>query len=331
MSEICRFRDVGRQVPRAGIGLVQSNVLRRAVILTDEFKTGHSMALGWVYIILTFQQTVASGTFIAGKWALMEFPPLTLAFIRMVIAASGLYIVRRLWPGRKRIEPSDRARFALIGFLAAVVNQATFLYGLRLTTPTHAAIIFGATPVFVFLLAIPLIGERPTWLKFIGVMATFGGVAMIVIGEAQAWQGQAWLGDLMIVAAMIAWALCTVLGKPLVSKYGGVHVTAITLITGAIFFTPIGLATWHHFQPMGVSFKGWSSLLYMALGTSVVAYTLWFWALGRMEATKVAVFNNLQPVITALLSLWLMNEAIGARLIAGGLLVIFGVILTERG
>ena len=260
------------------------------------------MPLGWVYIILIFEQTVASGTFVAGKWALLEFPPLTLAFIRVIIAGCGLYIVHRLWPGRKRIERRDWPKFALIGFLAVVVNQASFLYGLRLTTPTHAAIIYGATPVFVFLLAIPLIGERPTWLKFIGVTVTFGGVAVIVAGEAQAWQGQAWLGDLMIVGATIAWALCTVLGKPLVSKYGGAHVTAITLIMGAVFFTPIGLATWHHFQPMAVSLKGWSSLLYMAIGTSVVAYTLWF-----------------------------MNEAIGARLIAGGLLVIFGVILTERG
>jgi len=289
------------------------------------------MALGWVYIILIFEQTVASGTFVAGKWALMEFPPLTLAFIRVIIAGSGLFLVHRLWPGRKRIERRDWPTFALIGFLAVVVNQAFFLYGLRLTTPTHAAIIYGATPVFVFLLAIPMIGERPSWLKFIGVVVTFGGVAVIVAGEAHAWSGQAWLGDLLILVATLAWALCTVLGKPLVSKYGGVHVTAITLILGALFFMPIGLATWNHFQPSVVSLKGWSSLLYMAIGTSVVAYTLWFWALGRMEATKVAVFNNLQPVVTAFLSLWLLNEAIGVRLIAGGMLVIFGVILTERG
>ena len=289
------------------------------------------MALGWIYIILVFEQTVASGTFIAGKWALLEFPPLTLAFIRVVIAGCGLYLVHRLWPGRKPIERQDWPKFALVGFLAVVVNQATFLYGLRMTTPTHAAIIYGATPVFVFLLAIPLIGERPTWLKFVGVVVTFAGVAVIVAGEGLAWGGQAWIGDLMILVATFAWALCTVLGKPLVAKYGGVHATAISLILGAIFFIPIGLITWGDFQPAVISVRGWSSLLYMALGTSVLAYTIWFWALGKMEATKVAVFNNFQPVITALLALWLMDEAIGVRLIAGGALVIFGVVLTERG
>jgi drug/metabolite transporter (DMT)-like permease len=289
------------------------------------------MPLGWIYIILLVELFLASGTFIAGKWALIEFPPLTLAFVRSLIASAGLYTVHRFWPGRRQIERRDWGMFAFLGFLAVAVNQASFLYGLRLTTPTHAAIIYGATPVFVFLLAIPLIGERPTWRKFIGVIAAFAGVAVIVIGEGTAWQGRAWLGDLLILMATIAWALCTVLGKPLARKYGGVHYTAISLIWGALLFIPVGLISWGDFDLGGVTAFGWRSLLYMAIATSVIAYTIWFWALERLEATKVAVFNNAQPVITAFLSLWLMQEPIGVRLIAGGALVIFGVVLTERG
>jgi drug/metabolite transporter (DMT)-like permease len=289
------------------------------------------MPLVWVYIILVIEQFLASGTFIAGKWALVEFPPLTLAFVRSLIASVGLYTVHRLWPGWRPIERRDWGMFAFLGFLAVTVNQGSFLYGLRLTTPTHAAIIYGATPVFVFLLAALLIRERPTLRKFFGVISAFAGVAVIVIGEGMAWQGQAWLGDLLILIATIAWALCTVLGKPLARKYGGVHYTAISLIWGAILFIPVGIFSWGDFDLGGVSGQGWRSLLYMAIVTSVIAYTIWFWALERLEATKVAVFNNAQPVITAFLSLWLMQEPIGVRLIAGGALVIFGVYLTERG
>ena len=289
------------------------------------------MTLGWLYVILVLEQIVASGTFLAAKWALEDFPPLTLAFLRFVIAAAGLYLVRWVWPRRKPIERRDWRTFALLGFLAVMVNQAAFLYGLRLTTPTHAAIIYGATPVFVFLLAIPLLRERATWLKFTGVIVTFAGVIVIVIGEGLSWAGKVWLGDLFILVATGAWALYTVLGKPMVAKYGAVHTTAISLITGTVFFAPIGVFSWGDFSPTTVTSGGWYSLLYIAIGTSVICYTIWFWALGRLEATKVAVFNNFQPVITALLSLWLMDEAFGARLIAGGLLVIFGVILTERG
>jgi drug/metabolite transporter (DMT)-like permease len=289
------------------------------------------MTLGWIYIILVLEQIVASGTFVAAKWALEDFPPLTLAFLRFMIAAAGLYLIRLVWPNRKPIERRDWGMFALLGFLAVMVNQAAFLYGLRLTTPTHAAIIYGATPVFVFLLAIPLLRERATWLKFSGVVVTFAGVIVIVIGEGLRWEGTVWVGDLLILGATGAWALYTVLGKPMVVKYGAVHTTAVALITGTTFFVPIGLFSWGDFGLSAVTSSGWLSLLYIAIGTSVICYTIWFWALGRLEATKVAVFNNFQPVITAFLSLWLMQEPIGARLIAGGVLVIIGVILTERG
>ena len=289
------------------------------------------LRLRWVYLILIAEQVVASGTFIAAKRALVEFEPLTLAFVRFLIAAAGLFVIHLVWPGRRKIDRSDYGRFALLGLMAVVVNQGFFLYGLRFTTPTHSALLYGATPVFVFLLAIPLIGERPGFLKISGVLVTVIGVVVIVTGHKLSWADKEWLGDILILVAVLAWALYTVLGKPMVAKYGAVHVTAISLIVGTAFFAPVGLLNLGSFHPAAITARGWWSLLYIAIGTSVICYTIWFWGLGRLEATKVAVFNNLQPIVTAVLSYWLMGEELGARLIAGGVLVIFGVILTERG
>lgn len=288
--------------------------------------------MGWVYIVVIFEQVVASGTFIAAKWALLDFPPLTLAFLRFLVASAGLYLVHRLWPGRRRVERGDWKRIVLLGFLAVFMNQAFFLYGIQYTTPTHAAILYGATPVFVFLLAIPLLGEKPTKRKFAGVLLTFVGVAIIVVQKGLLeFSGKTWLGDLLILSAVVAWALYTVLAKPLVAKYGAVHLNALVLISGTILFIPFGLFTLGGLEAGAVTTRGWLSLLYIAFGTSVVAYTLWFWALGRMEATKLAVFQNLQPVITAFLSFWLIGERFGVQLLVGGAMIILGVILTERG
>ncbi len=290
------------------------------------------MATDWIYLIIVFQQMLASGTFLAGKWALMDFPPLTLAFIRFSIAAMGLYGIHRVWPNRRPIEKADRGRFALLGVLAVLINQGFFLYGLKFTTPTHAALLYGTTPVFVYLIAVGIAQERGSWLKLVGVLITFGGVVVVVTREGTlGFGGKTWLGDLLILLAVIAWAFYTVLGKPMVRKYGAVHATAMAMITGTILYIPIGLMTLPGFDIGATTTRGWLSLFYIAIGTSVVAYTIWFWALGKLEATKVAVFNNLQPVMTALLSFWLMDERLGVQLIAGGALVILGVILTERG
>jgi len=289
------------------------------------------MSLGWVYVIIVLEQVLASGTFLAAKWALVDFPPLTLAFLRFVIAAAGLCLVRRVWPGRRPIERSDYGKIALLGLLAVVINQGFFLYGLKFTTPTHAALLYGATPVFVYLFAIAMIGERRSVKKFAGVVVTFAGVGVIVSRSGIDWSGSSWKGDVLILLAVLAWALYTVMGKPLVKKYGAVHVTAVSLVSGTLMFVPVGIFTLGGFEPAVITARGWWSLLYIAIGTSVIAYTVWFWALGRLEATKVAVFNNLQPIITAILSYFLLGEQVGPRLIAGGVMIILGVVLTERG
>lgn len=289
------------------------------------------MSLAWVYIILIFEQVIASGTFLAAKWALVEFPPLTLAFLRFLIASGGLYIIHRFWPGRRPVDRADWRMFVLLGFLAVVVNQGFFLYGLKFTTPTHAALLYGATPVLVFLFAVPLIGEKPTLLKKVGVPVTFLGVATVIVHAGMEWSLKALFGDLLILLAVVAWALYTVLGKRLVPKYGAIHLTAISIMIGTVLFAPIGLVTFTRFDPDMITMRGWGSLAYIAIGTSVIAYSIWFWALGRLDATKVSVFNNLQPIFTAIMSYFLLGETIGPRLIVGGILVIVGVILTERG
>lgn len=289
------------------------------------------MSLGWVYVVLILEQVLASGTFLAAKWALAEFPPLTLAFLRFIIASAGLYLIQRFWPGRRAIDRADWKMFMFLGFLAVIANQAFFLYGLKFTTPTHAALLYGATPVLVFLFAIPLIGEKPTLLKKFGVPVTFIGVAIVIIHAGMEWSFKALLGDILILLAVVAWALYTVLGKRLVGKYGAIHLTAMSIIIGTMLFSPIGFLTFTRFDTDLITIRGWNSLAYIAIVTSVICYSIWFWALGRLDATKVSVFNNLQPIFTAIMSYFLLGETIGPRLIVGGILVIVGVVLTERG
>jgi drug/metabolite transporter (DMT)-like permease len=65
--------------------------------------------------------------------------------------------------------------------------------------------------------------------------------------------------------------------------------------------------------------------------TNVVAWLLYSWALSRAEASRVAVWSNLQPVLTALLAWAMYGERLTAQFAAGGAMVLLGVLLTERG
>jgi drug/metabolite transporter (DMT)-like permease len=136
-------------------------------------------------------------------------------------------------------------------------------------------------------------------------------------------------GDILVLIAVVAWAYYTVLGKPLIRKYGAVVVTARAMTYGTLLFLPLGAWSLRGFAPTAVSTEAWVGLLYCALITSVIVYTLWYWALHFIDAARVAVFNNIQPVVAALLGWWLLQEAISPTFIAGGVLVVAGVLITE--
>jgi drug/metabolite transporter (DMT)-like permease len=71
------------------------------------------------------------------------------------------------------------------------------------------------------------------------------------------------------------------------------------------------------------------SLVYLGLLTSVVAYLIWYYALSKVPASKVAIFSNLQPAATALAAWALLDESLHWEIAVGGVLVLLGVRLTQ--
>jgi drug/metabolite transporter (DMT)-like permease len=217
----------------------------------------------------------------------------------------------------------------LLGILAIPLNQLLFLYGLQFTTPARSALWFGATPVFLFLLAVPFLKEKTTLLKVIGTVASFAGVALVLRGGTS--NDGTVFGDLIVIVAVVAWAVYTVMGKPLLRKYGALAMTAYALSIGTLLYMPFGLYHAYRFDFATVTLEGWLGMLYIAIATSVVGYSIWYWGLARMEAIKLAIFQNIQPVAGTILSVLIVGEVLGANFFAGGVLIIGGVLLTQRG
>ncbi len=282
-----------------------------------------------LYAVVIIGQFIAGGTFPVAKIALRSFEPFTLAICRFVIASLSLLTIVWLTGRLKPIRKSDWGKLIWLGFLAIPLNQLLFLYGLKFTTPGRSALYYGATPVFVFLLAIWYLKEKATWKKIAGILMSFGGVAIIL--RAGRFDSEILYGDIMVILAVIAWAAYTIYGKPLVKRYGALTMTAYALGIGTLLYLPLGIYFAARFDFSVVPVEGWLSLGYLAIMTSIVSYTIWYWALARMEASKLAIFQNLQPIIAALLSFVFVGETFGASFFVGGSLVILGVLVTQRG
>ncbi len=274
---------------------------------------------------------LSAGTYLAGKRALAELSPVELALARFALAAvvHGALLV---WL-RPRFERRDLLGLAGLGVLAVAVNQLLFLGGLALSTPGHAALLYATTPIFVFLIERLRGKEHATRRKVVGIAVAFAGTVVVLAGRGllgMAGARDVLLGDGLLLLAVIAWALYAVGGKAYAARYGGLATGSATLVAGTVLFAPAGAAFVRLEKVTGLSAPGLASLVYLIVVTSVVAWLIYYWALGRAEASRVAVWSNLQPVLTALLAWVMYGEALTGPFVAGGAMVVAGVLLTER-
>ena len=288
-----------------------------------------------IYFLLFIQQFIASMTHIVGKDAVDSLPaPLVLTF-RALIASFALITFVMIREKRVNlisgIPKKDIFRLILLGALNIPINQFLYLEGLKFTTPANSALLYAMTPAIVFLLAIRVHWEKLNWKKTSGITIAFIGVAIIMFEHGATFDSLNTKGNILIFIAVIAWSLFTLLGKPLVPKYGALRVTALHMLFGTLLYLPFGLSTFEIKEVASISNTLWLEIIYLGLLASCVNYALWYYALGKLETSKVAIFQNLQPVLTTIIALILGKVFLSPALFGGGVLALIGVLLVEKG
>ncbi|HEY3875974.1 MAG TPA: EamA family transporter [Candidatus Kapabacteria bacterium] len=286
-----------------------------------------------VYLYLVLQQTIGSMTHIVAQDASQHVPPLELLLLRSVgasvVFAIFLFITQKRWNIFHRIARGDLGRFFLLGMLNVPLNQLLYLNGIKYTSPANSALLYAMTPAIVFILTSIIHSERPSWKKAAGIAVAFCGAALVMFEEGVELRAEHTLGNILIFIAVIAWSLFTMLGRPVVLKYGAVYVTATNMILGTIIYLPFGLLSSSVSSIAAISSVSWTEVAYLALIASVANYVLWYLALAKLEATRVAIFQNLQPLITTVLALYLGRTILTGQFVGGGVLALAGVLIVE--
>ncbi len=283
-----------------------------------------------IYIIILFQQLLAAGTHLVAKTVTQEVNPVLLTFLRNIVSLIAMLIMFLVREKRVKVERKDFKQLLLLSFLAVPMNQFLYLYGIKFTLASNGALLYGTTPAIILILSYLILKEEMTRKKIIGVMIAFTGISIVMFERGIDFASDYFYGNVMIFLAVIAWALFAIYGKQLVKKYGAFHITVLSMIGGAIMFMPVGIIDLSINGIPTLTPGNWGSILYLSLGTSVVAYMLWFYALGKMDTTKVAVFANAQPIFTTILAVFFLNQPLTAAFLIGGAITISGVVLTQR-
>jgi len=283
----------------------------------------------FVYIIMLLQSLIASGTHIVAKVVVRDVEPVTLTMIRSGIAAVGFSILAVVRREKFRFRKEHIGTILLLGFLAIPVNQFLFLTAMKYTTPTNAALFYSTTPALVLVLSSLMGLEKVGWKKGTGVLTAFAGVCMIIFEHGIDFGSEYLIGNLLLIVAVFAWAYYTVSGKAMIIHYGAINMSIATMLIGTIMFMPVGMIGLVDYDFSALTVAHWSGLLYLAIGTSVISYLLWYYALSRTTASKVAVFANLQPILTTILAWTLLGQTVTPVFIIGGLIALGGIFITQ--
>lgn len=276
------------------------------------------------------QTFISAGTHLAARQATQEMPPLLLVTLRLACSAVLFALILAVTPGPRLPPRSEWKRVAFFGLLAGPLNQGLFMVGLAHSKATHAGFLYALTPVGVYLLALGLGRERPNAGRLVGIAVALVGVVVLLLGHGLSEALGPLLGDLLILCAVVAWIIFTTESRPFSQAYGGLRTAGWSLIAGGLFWLPVApfAVTWAALEQ--VTPLGWRCLAYLVVLTSVVSYGLWNFALARVDASRVAIFTNLQPVATALAAYVVLGEALTVPLFVGGALVLVGVRLAQR-
>ena len=301
---------------------------RPAPLVTLTERTPRGVARG-VVALMSVHVLLSAMTYLAAKRGVGELPPLTLLAWRLLVSASTFAVLLAFLPARRLPPRGLLGRVLLLGFLSGPLNQALFLLAMQNTRAAHGALIFSLTPLGVYLVELVQGRERARWTATLGIGSALSGVLLLLLAHGRAALSGLFYGDVLLLGSLLAWVFYTTEGRELVAQQGPLRTSAWSNIAGALLLLP--LAPWV-LRPELVgasSLVAKGALLYLGLGSSVLSYLIWFAALDRTDASKVAVFSNLQPVATALAAWVLLGEPIGWEVVVGGALVLLGVRLTQ--
>lgn len=285
-----------------------------------------------IYLLLLLQQLIASGTHIVAKTLTSEVPPPVALLFRALIVSTIFSVVLLFKKEKfKLVERQDWKKFLLIGLLNIPINQFLFLSSLELTEAPNVAFAYSLVPAFVLIISVSYYKERTTKFKLLGIVIAVLGTVLLLINKGFDLQSGSTVGDILALFAALSWAFYTIIGKQLSEKYGAIFTTGLAMIFGLLLYLPI-----FHFHPVeyqltDISLKNWGQIFYIGAITSGVGYTLWYFALQKIEASKVSVFNNIQPVLTTILAFLLLGTLITETFVIAGVMIIAGVVITQRG
>ena len=281
------------------------------------------------YVVLILANVVYGSSYAVSRVVLEHMGPATLSFCRLAIGS--LVLVPLALAQRREDRPlsrSDRWSIFWMGLSGFAAAFAFGNWGLRLSTATNAALLITVEPVSLILLSPLVLGERLTRREGVGALLTVVGATVVVLNGipgATVAIAPHWRGDLLLVLSGAAYAGYSPFGRDVLARHRAVPVTAWSILWGLVVMAPFTVAEWVAGERPEWTQTVIIGTLYLGIVITALGYLIWNWGLERVEAPRLAIFVNIQPLSGALLGVVALRETLTIYTVAGGVLILIGV------
>lgn len=214
----------------------------------------------------------------------------------------------------------------LRGLAVGLVTSLGYLFqtvGLLTTTASVSGFITGMFVVFTPFFARMFIGDRITGSAWIGVLLSFIGLGLISLNGFSLSVGVLWT-----VAGAAMWAMQIVTLAKWATHENAYSIAVIQIGVVAVFFTIGALIEGLQVPP---SAGVWEGLFVLVVFASVLAYTVQVWGQAHIDATRAAVIFTMEPVFAGIFGVWLRQDQVTLRTLAGAGFILGATLVSEFG
>ena len=256
--------------------------------------------------------------FVAIKQAVTELTPVNLALLRWLVASVPfLVLLPIIGRPKARFERGDIPRLLVVA-LANVAGYHLSLYYAETTLSAGlSALLTSFGPIFIAILSYFLLNEKAGRKVLIGLLLAIAGTAVLSTGSISFNGLSSYAGIIENLVTALCYALFTVLGKPLVHKYGSASTTIMAGLVGTAMMLPL-LSQSFFIQASALSTLGWVSVLYLSLLSTVFGYLMFYALVSRGAVTRLSIQLYLIPVVSVVGGALLLNEPVTLSVAVGG-------------
>lgn len=276
--------------------------------------------IGILYIAIS---AAAFGTLaIFGTFAYNDgMDTFTVLFLRFGISASIMTFILLL-----RREPYPRSNILLqligMGALGYVGQSFMYLTATKYASAGLVALLLYLYPFFVAILSVLFLHQKLTRIKVFTLILALIGTTLTVDPN-----GGQLIGILMAISAALIYSIYIIVGTNIMKHVSAIQSSTVIFTSAGVVFGLLAFANGIHLPQ---SNSGWLAISGIVIISTIIPVVLFLAGLERIGPVNAAMLSTLEPVVTVLLAMWLLEDQLQPTTLLGGGLILIAVVLLTK-